>query len=345
MASQTGQDTEHMSPGKEAGHSSLLDDLHATPGAFAFPQAIDIAERWLRSQGGLASADSFRFSVNPDLSFPPGDITSLDVADRGAAEMQVSVMLNLMGLHGAGSPLPAYFTEHVAQHADDADALRDFFDIFNHQLVSLLHGTWTKYRYYAQYKVRAADRLSDRFFGFIGVGHKALRDAKNLHWPRLMAYMGLIAFNGESAGSLESILRHYFAHENISIIPCIRRWVSVPQEQLTRLGESNCALGNDFILGESIPDQTGKFRIRVAGLTWARFKTFLPTEANFAALQTLVKFILKSRLDFDVELRLLPGETPDWRLDEESDCRLGWSSWSGDGGDGIVVLESNHQEI
>lgn len=345
MVSQIGQDIEHIGAGKEAGHSSLLDDLRATPGAFAFPQAIDIAERWLRSQRDLVSAASFRFSVNPALSFPPGDIMSLDVVDRGALGKQVSVMLNLMGLHGAGSPLPAYFTEHVAQHADDADALRDFFDIFNHRMVSLLHGTWIKYRYYAQYKVHAADRLSDRFFGFIGVGHKALRDAKKLHWPRLMAYMGLIAFNGESAGSLESILRHYFAHEAISIIPCIRRWVSVPEEQLSRLGAGNCVLGKNFILGESIPDQTGKFRIRISRLTWVRFKTFLPTEANFAALQTLVKFILKSRLDFDVELRLLPGEMPDWRLDEESDCHLGWSSWSGDGGDGIVVLESNHQEM
>ena len=111
-----------------------------------------------------------------------------------------------------------------------------------------------------------------------------------------MAYMGLIAFNGESAGSLESILRHYFRHEHIAIVPCIRRWVAVPEDQQTRLGAANDCLNLDFILGSEVPDQTGKFRIRVTDLTWERFNDFLPCGKDFTALQTLVKFVLRSRL-------------------------------------------------
>jgi len=157
--------------------------------------------------------------------------------------------------------------------------------------------------------------------------------------------MGLIAFSGESAGSLENILRHYFTHEDISIIPCIRRWVAVPEDQQTHLGESGCLLGEDFIAGQEVQDQTGKFRISIANLTWERFNAFLPSGRNFDELQTLVKFILRSRLDFDVELRLLPEEIPLWRLDADSQSHLGWSTWAGDGGDGVVVLEINHQEL
>jgi type VI secretion system protein ImpH len=250
-----------------------------------------------------------------------------------------------MGLHGAASPLPAYFTEYVAQHADEQDALRDFFDLFNHLLVDLLHGIWKKYRYYSQYQANAADKLSQRFFGLIGVGHKPVRKAKQLHWPRLMAYMGLIAFNSESAGSMESILRHYFGHESISLVPCIPRWVAIPPDQQTRLGLCNDVLGADFILGDTVEDQTGKFRIRIADLTWGQFNSFLPSGDNFDELQTLTKFVLKSRLDFDVELRLLPDEIRPWRLEAESECRLGWSTWSGDGGDGIVILETDHREL
>ncbi len=334
-----------MSAGKLAPYPPLVRELVSLPGAFAFPQAVDIARRYICSGGGEETPDLFRYSVNPALSFPPGDIESLEFVARDDKPPQIALMLNLMGLHGAGSPLPAYFTEYVAQHTDGPDALRDFFDIFNHRLISLLYGSWGKYRYYAQYKAQATDRLSRRFFGFIGLGHRELRQAKKLSWPRLMAYMGLIAFNGEAAGSLESILRHYFSHQSISIIPCITRWVAVPADQQCRLGENNCRLGEDFITGEEVPDQTGKFRIRIAELTWERFNSFLPSDRNFAELQTLVKFVMRSRLDFDVELRLLPEEIRPWKLEADNECRLGWSIWSGEGGDGIVILETDHQEL
>ncbi len=345
MAGQIGQNLEHMTSDGVAGDLSVMEDLRAAPGSFAFPQAVDIAERWLRGEGHVVSSGSFRFSVNPALSFPPGDIEAMDIVRREAGAPHMAMMLNLLGLHGAGSPLPAYFTEHVAQHADDPDALRDFFEIFNDRLVSLLHGTWRKYRYHAQYKEHAADRLSDRFFGFIGVGQKEIRQAKALRWPRLMAYMGLIAFNSDSGGSLESILRHYFSHEAVSIIPCVTRWVAIPEEQQIRLGEANCTLGDDFVIGEEMPDQTGKFRIRIADLTWEQFNSFLPSEEKFTELLTLVNFVLKSRLEFDVELRLRPEEIPDWRLEDGNECRLGWSTWAGDGGDGVVTLETNHLEL
>jgi type VI secretion system protein ImpH len=183
------------------------------------------------------------------------------------------------------------------------------------------------------------DILSRRFAGFMGVGHKASRAAKDLHWPRLMAYIGLIVFSGEAAGSLESILRHYFSHADISIVPCIRRWIDIPEDQQTRLGTANCTLGTDFLLGSSMPDQTGKFRIRIANLSWRRFNDFLPSGNLLGELRTLVNFVLRSRLDFDVELRLRSEEIPEWRLEESNECRLGWSTWAGEGGDGVVVLE------
>jgi len=319
--------------------------LLRVPGAYALMQALDVTARNLRGQGKAVSEATFRYSVNPALSFPPGDIAELRIDETDGADPRAHLMLNLLGLHGAGSPLPAYFTEHVAQHADEANPLRYFLDIFNHRLVCLLPETWTKYRYYAQYESRAVDALSRRFAGFMGVGHRASREAKNLRWPRLMAYMGLIVFSGEAAGSMESILRHYFSHEDISVIPCIRRWVDIPQDQQTGLGTENSTLGSGFLLGSSVADQTGKFRIRIADLAWRRFNEFLPSGNHFGELQTLINFILRSRLDFDVELCLRPGEIPEWRLEESNECRLGWSVWAGEGGDGVVVLETDHQGL
>ncbi|MDR2573366.1 MAG: type VI secretion system baseplate subunit TssG [Desulfovibrio sp.] len=345
MAGQAGQNSAYISAETPISYSPVVEALRALPGTFAFPQAVHIAESWMRTQGNPVSPESFRYSVNPSLAFPPGDINALEFSQQKSGLTQTAITLNLMGLHGAGSPLPAYFTEYVSQHADEQDALRDFFDMFNHRLIMHLYNTWLKYRYYAQYKPQATDKLSGCFFGFIGAERQETRKAKQLRWPRLMAYMGLIAFNGEASGSLESILRHYFSHETICIIPCINRWVAIPPDQQTHLGERNHCLGEDFIMGEEMPDQTGKFRIQIADLTWERFNSFLPIGKNFAELQTLVKFILRSRLQFDIELRLIPEEIRPWRLEPENECRLGWSVWHGEGADGVVVLETDYREL
>lgn len=323
--------------------SKIIEDLQATPGSFAFIQAATIASRYLREQGSAVDQDTTRFSVNPSLAFPPADIESLEFDVTDKAQPRINMMLNLLGLHGADSPLPAYFTEHVAQNRDDQDPLRDFFDIFNHRLISILFSIWSKYRYYAQYNDEASDLLSHRFFGFIGAGFAETRAAKAIQWPRLMAYMGLIALNGEATGSLESILRHYFRHNDITIIPCIPRWVHIPEDQQTRPGEQNDTIGENFILGDEIRDQTGKFRVRIDNLTWDGFRSFLPCNDKFGELKAVVDFVLKSRFSFDVELRLKPGEIRPWIPgDEENGTLLGWSTWCGTDGDGVVVLETDY---
>lgn len=345
MASQTRQNHDYMTSLTPKIYPPLVENLLAAPGSFAFPQAIEIASRYLQTGNETADSPLFRYYVNPALSFPPRDIEFLEFVNKEGEPPQVRLMLNLMGLHGAVSPLPAYFTEYIAQHADDQDALRDFLDIFNNRLISILHEAWRKYRYYVQYRILASDRLSNLFFGFIGAGHQEIRQAKELKWPRLMAYMGLIAFNGESTGSMEHILRHYFSLQDITILSCIRRWVSVPDDQRTRLGEQNCCLGENFVTGDEVSDQTGKFRICISNLTWKAFNEFLPSGINFSALQTLIKFVLRSRLDFDLELHLRSEDVKPWSLDVTGSCYLGWSTWAGDGGDGIVILNIDQQGL
>jgi type VI secretion system protein ImpH len=322
-----------------------MEKMLKTPGNFVFVQTVRLLLRHMREQGIPASVQNILFCVNPNLSFPPADVEQIEFFEHANSSYLASVMMNLMGLHGASSPMPSYFTDYVAQNQDDPDALREFLDIFNHRLIGILYRIWHKYRYYAQYEFGALDRLSARFFGFMGMGHLELREAKKLNWPRIMAYMGLIAFQSESAGSLENILRHYFMHDNIRISPCILRWVHIPQDQQCRLGQDNTTLNTDLLLGSEVPDQTGKFRVCIASLNWKQFNAFLPCGKRFGELYTLVQFVLRSRLEFDVELHLQPEEIHEWRLEAHSECLLGWSVWNGEGGDGIVVLETKHEEL
>ena len=349
MAASTGQTdavmtpTVHRSAPSRKQKTAVYSRREESPGSFAFAQAVNIVRRYLAGQGVSAPEKALRFRVNPNLSFPPGDMESLTFSGEGE-RTRALLVLNLMGLHGAGSPLPVYFTEHVAQHQDDPDALRDFFDLFNHEFVDILYGAWRKYRYYLQYREGAEDALSRRFLGFIGMGYEQLRENEGLNWSRLLAYMGLIAFKSDAAGSLESILRHYFAHAAVHVVQCIRRIVDIPEDQLCRLGVANCHLERDCLIGEHVPDQTGKFRILLADLSWRRFNAFLPDQTIFVELAMLVKMVLRSRLQFDVELRLRPEEIRPLVIGDASETKLGWSTWLGDGGEGVVILEPGHQE-
>jgi type VI secretion system protein ImpH len=346
MAGQIGENTSVVGDIRPQS-SEIIEELQATPGNYAFVQAVTLAARFLRGRSSLPLAKEFyRFKVNPSLAFPPADIESLQFSIPENRPARVDMILNLMGLHGADSPLPAYFIEHVAQHQDDPDSLRDFFDIFNHKIISLLFSIWGRYHYYAQYQIGANDILSRRFFSFIGAGLEEIRSARTIQWPRLMAYMGLIALNGEATGSLESILRHYFGHGEISIIPCIPRWVDIPEDQQTKLGVLNGTPGEDFILGNEIQDQSGKFRIRIYNLSWTNLLSFLPCNSKFTELKDVVNYVLKSRLTFDVELLLKPGEIGPWLLgSDESGTFLGWSTWCGIDGEGTVILETDYEEF
>jgi type VI secretion system protein ImpH len=343
MAGQVGEEADPVTDPQKSETLSMKEALARISGGYAFSRAV---EHLLRVGGTeRRPEDWLRFKVNPNLSFPPDDIHGAQRSDDDGNDGRVWFVLNLMGLHGAASPLPAYFSEYVAQHQDEPDALRDFLDVINHHLISLFYGIWNKYRYYLQFRDNGTDINSRRFFSFIGLGHKELQGTSGLRRERLLSYMGLIAFSGEATGSLESILRHYFGHPLVHIIPCIRRQVPIPADQQCSLGMANCRLSSDLLLGSEVLDQTGKFRVLFDALSWKRFTGFLPGGSLFSELQTLVRFVLRSRLGFDVELRLRPQEIPEFVIGQASPCRLGWTTWAGVGGDGVIVLETDSRYV
>lgn len=334
--------------GEELSEATTLETFNANPGNFAFAPAVRLVRRELGDTVGTpvsaaGGAERLRFRVNPDLSFPPSDVSAIAWKRDGAGQLSAEMTLNLMGLHGAASPLPGYFTEFVTKHQDEDVRLRDFFDLFNHRLICLFFDSWLKYRYHFQYRENAGDRLSARFFSFLGLGHEKLRDAEKekLDYVRLLSYMGLIAFNGESVGSLESILRHYFAHSEVYIAPCIVRRVRIPADQQNKLGLANSALSAGCLLGEAVSDQTGKFRVSIRELSWGVFNAFLPCGETFPRLGALIRFVMRSQLSYDVELRLKPEEVPPLFIGAKTEGRLAWSTWLGEGGDGIVRLEAH----
>lgn len=284
--------------------------------------------------------DQLEFQANPSLGFPGSDVDRVEFfQERGL--MRARLRFNLIGLFGAGSPLPAFYGEQALGDGEEGNPTRNFLDLFHHRLQRLMLPIWSKYRYRASFKSGALDPFSAHLFALIGLGGEEIRKAKELNWKRLLPYLGLLSLRAHSAALIEAVLRYYFKHADLVIEQCIERRVEILDEQRNCLGQANSLLAEDLVLGERVRDRSGKFRIHISQLDWQRFHEFLPIGFGYQPLCALVRFTLRDPLDYDIRLVLRQEEIRELCIGEQNTCRLGWTSWLGhEKADGVVTLGS-----
>jgi len=278
------------------------------------------------------------FRANPSLGFPGCDLERVEFFEARDG-LRARLYLNLLGLFGAGSPLPAFHGEQVLGDGGADNPTRDLLDLFNDRLQRLLLPVWRKYRYRTRFASGATDPFSARLFALIGLGGEAIRQAEELDWKRLLPYLGLLSLRAHSAALIEAVLRYYFKQAELDIEQCLERRVDIPDEQRSRLGHANSRLGDSLVLGERVRDRSGKFRIHIRSLCWLRFHDFLPIGAGHRPLHALARFTLRDPLDYDIRLQMRPGEIRALHIGAGNPCRLGWTSWLGhERADGLVTL-------
>lgn len=272
--------------------------------------------------------ERIEFQANPSLGFPGSDIDRVQFFEEHG-ELRARIRLNLLGLFGGSSPLPAFYSEQAFAEENEANTTRDFLDLFNNRLQRMLLPIWRKYRYHARFKSGARDSFSEQLFALVGLGDESIRQARELNWKRLLPYLGLLSLRAHSAALIESVLRYYFKHADLHLEQCLERSVVILEDQRNSLGRANSQLGTDLVLGERVRDLGGKFRIHVRQLSWERFHEFLPINPGHQSLRALVRFTLRDPLDYDICLELRQEDIRDLCVGAGNPCRLGWTSWLG----------------
>ncbi|WP_312519530.1 type VI secretion system baseplate subunit TssG [Stutzerimonas nitrititolerans] len=282
--------------------------------------------------------ERLEFEANPSLGFPGSDIDQVQFFEE-QGELRARLRVNLIGLFGSSSPLPAFYGEQALGDGEDGNPTRAFLDLFNNRLQRLMLPIWQKYRYRARFTSGARDPFSSQLFALIGLRGETIRGASELNWKRLLPYLGLLSLRAHSAALIESVLRYYFKHAELHIEQCMERRVEILQEQRNRLGMANSELGESLVLGEHVRDRGGKFRIHILQLSWDRFHEFLPIGNGYQPLCALVRFTLRDPLDYDLRLQLRADDIRELRIGSDNTCRLGWTSWLGrERADGLVTL-------
>lgn len=285
-------------------------------------------------QGADPTKEIVHFRSSVKLDFPASDIAQVqrrkDLPQRDQPKAPAEMSVNFLGLAGCLGALDIPSTELVLQRASHNDkALRDFLDIFNHRLVSLLYRIRKHHRVGLGSATPGDDQIARYLYSLIGMGTARLQGRMHIRDRALLYYAGILAQQPRSMAGLQRILADYF-NLDVQITQFVGKWCDLEEDQWTRIGESgtNQRLGRDsVVLGTRVWDQHARIEIQLGPLGLEDFESFLPTEWRFGVLCDLVRFYVKDELEFNVRLILKAEEIPTVELSTQP--ALSWTSWLG----------------
>jgi len=298
-----------------------------------FFQAVRLLQRMESARGPVGyfvtpNREAIRFSSLPSLAFPPSQLYALERQDNG----QYRLVVQFMGLSAAITIMPHVYTEQLLLLLKNKDsAMAEFFDIFNHRMVSLFYRGWEKYRFFIGYEASERDTVTPRMLDLLGLGTEGLRNRSELPDEAYLAYSGLLGRHVRSAGALKKILEDYFG-VSITIHQFAGTWRSLPAANQSILGGSNRAserLGIGTVVGNEVWDHHGRIRISIGPMSFERYVSFLPGNGAHKALKDWVRFFSSEQYEAEVQLILNREEAPGCQigLRGEHEPRLGLVSW------------------
>jgi type VI secretion system protein ImpH len=307
--------------------------LEQEPFRVEFFQAVRMLERMEKDRDPVGyfvapGGEALRFSALPTLTFPPSQLYDLERMPSGQLRMTVQ----FMGLCAAVSVLPATYTELLLARERAKDyAMSEFFDIFNHRMISLFYRGWQKYRFFVGYEKGGADMLSPRLMDFLGLGTPGLSGRSGLMDLACQNYVGLLGRHTRTAASLQRILQDYF-EVPVTIRQFAGTWRSIPPENRTRFtgaGRASERLGVGVVAGDEVWDQHGRIGVVLGPMSFERYSDFLPGREGHAELAAWLRFYSNGSYETEVTLVLERDQAPGCRLGDHGGQgpRLGLVSW------------------
>ena len=136
---------------------SVEQHLLEHPYEFNFFQAVKLLSLILNDRPGVGRLsdpreEPVRFKVHKSLAFQPSSIHALSDESNPP-----SMTVAFMGLTGVQGVLPHHYTEHIIARRQSKDfTMAEFFDLFNHRLISLFYRAWEKHRPPVRFQIAAA---------------------------------------------------------------------------------------------------------------------------------------------------------------------------------------------
>ncbi|MCP4352115.1 MAG: type VI secretion system baseplate subunit TssG [Desulfobacterales bacterium] len=300
--------------------------------AFDFYQAVRLIEllhpeKVSVGEESEADREAVRFKPKVSFEFPASAV--YDIIRSSSDDTPHEMVVNFMGLAGNHGPLPAPYTEFILERLQKKDrALKDFLDIFNHRLISLMYRVRKTYRIGFDFKSPDQSSFAGYLFSLMGMGTGGLRQRMAVQDRALLFYTTILSQQPRSMSGLETVLSDFFKIR-VKGKPLCGKWYPLAQDQVTRLGITgqNQHLGHNLVIGTRIWDQQGHFELEIGPLMLYKFLDFLPEGRAYTPLCQMTRFYAGAEFEFDFLLILKSEEVPGTRLSAAKGSRLGWTSW------------------
>ncbi len=224
---------------------SLLDN----PSEHDFYQAVFALQKQL-AQGkaqyrkvghdSLPKNELVRFKAQQHLGFPGQPIKAVSENGTSKDVISVDMLVSFMGLTGSSGALPQHYSELVLERLKLKDTgMKDFYDLFNHRLISLFYRAWEKYRFSVNYQ----SDLSHTPDSFSFAINKLAGNKDNN-----LLYAGIFNKKIRSVDGLISILSH-FTQSEVSVKQFKGKWQKLAPNEQTRLAARTLPEGQHARLG------------------------------------------------------------------------------------------------
>ena len=324
------------------------------------------------TSGPSSSGHIVSFRSHVSNSFPASSIQDVQVIQRrdrrGRPCKTLEMTVNFMGTHGPNGVLPRHYNDLLIQLQRDnlrkeANALRDWFDLFNNRMIALFYLSWERTQLPVQRERSEITGLRDPFENFV-------RSLGGLQTEGLQRRIQVAA--SPSAGSVDRTMSDLFLSTQLSRsrprmsvalvqniiakataapvqIKCFTpRWSLIPDHALARLGGSSAGtqaqLGLNVSLGTRIIHSQSNYSINIGPVDWRGLNALLPDSTNresrsktmLEAIRTLARLKTDPNLRSTIRIRLRTDALQPARLGRNAETsgldqpsKLGWNTWLG----------------
>ena len=296
---------------------------------FSFFQAVQLIQRLTPDsvsvgELGPVQNEAIRFIHDPELIFHASDISHFNPRVIRANFPFAELTTTFLGLFGAASPLATYMSEDVlSAESNDEKSLRSFYDVLHHRLISLFYRAWKKYRFSAGFRTDGSDAFTRRALVFVGVDAAGAMPKQGLPPIDLLTMASLLAVRTRSSRTLRIILERLIPGVEIDIQQFVLRRVRLEHDQRVLLGVQNTTLGEDFVIGRTVIDRSGRFRVVIGPVDYQIFEALMPGGRYHTTLRKIIEQFSRGVLEAELELRVREDDAPRFQLANPRGAVLG----------------------
>lgn len=319
-----------MATDRRRPRTSVIEGAYKDADKFEFHAMVKLLESMNRDavplgEGADPTLEAVRLQARVAEGFPNTDVYK--IVDPKTDDIPPLLITNFMGIAGAHGPLAAPYTEQIIERTSRRDnGLRDFIDIFNHRLISLIHRIRKKHWVGISNQPSEQSLMGKCLKALLGISNPYLENRLGIPDQSFTYYTGLLWQRPRSAYGLKQLLEGFFRLP-IEIQELGGKWNVVPLSQQTSIGKTGQfnVLGKTAIIGPRFWDQQALFTVKVGPMPLEQYVDFLKPGKAWHTICSLIRYYVGSDQDFMLNLTLKKEQIPRPRLGYG--VAIGWTNW------------------